>query len=84
MSADTAATNETTPPPQPLDEWFLSLLACPGCSQHLPLHLSDSKDALLCKCGRYSFPIREDGLPVIIMEEATLLNENAHPEDVTG
>ena len=84
MSADTAATNETSTPPQPLDEWFLSLLACPGCTQRLPLHPSESKDALLCQCGRYSFPIREDGLPVIIMEEATLLNENAHPEDVTG
>ncbi len=82
MSANSAATNDTSPSPQPLDEWFLDLLACPGCTQRLPLHLNAEKNALHCQCGRYAFPIREDGLPVVIMEEATLLNENAHPEDV--
>ena len=67
--------------PQPLDEWFLDLLACPACPQRLPLHLAADGDTLLCRCGRYAYPVR-DGLPILIVEEATLLNENAHPEDV--
>ncbi len=77
-----ATEKSETAPPQPFDDWFLELLACPACSQHWPVLLSDQKDAFLCKCGRYSFPVR-DGIPILLVEEATLLNENAHPEDVT-
>jgi uncharacterized protein YbaR (Trm112 family) len=69
------------PAPQPLDSWFLDLLACPGCEQRLPLHLNEAKDALLCACGRYSYPIR-DGIPILLVEEATVLDANARPEDV--
>ncbi len=67
--------------PQALDDWFLELLACPGCEQRLPVHLNEAKDQLLCKCGRYAFPL-EDGIPILLVEEATVLNENARPEDV--
>src|SRR5437763_1263464 len=67
--------------PQPLDEWFLDLLACPACSQHWPVTLNATRDALNCKCGRYAYPIR-DGIPILLVEEATLLDENAHPEDL--
>ncbi len=67
--------------PQPLEPWFLELLACPGCEQRHPLTLSESSDALLCKCGRYSFPVR-DGIPVLLLEEATLINADAKPEGV--
>jgi uncharacterized protein YbaR (Trm112 family) len=74
--------NTAAPAPQPLDDWFLGLLACPGCEQHLPLHLIEAQDALICGCGRYAYPIR-DGIPVLLVEEATVLDENAHPEDVT-
>lgn len=73
--------NSTSSTPQPLDEWFLDLLACPACPQRLPLHLSENGDTLVCRCGRYAYPVR-DGLPILLVEEATLLNENAHPEDV--
>ena len=66
---------------QSLEPWFLELLACPGCEQRHPLTLLESKDALLCKCGRYSFPVR-DGIPVLLLEEATLVNPDAKPEEV--
>lgn len=69
------------PSSQSLEPWFLELLACPGCEQRHPLTLSESNDALLCKCGRYSFPVR-DGIPVLLLEEATLANADAKPEDV--
>jgi uncharacterized protein YbaR (Trm112 family) len=74
------ATQETMPP-QALDQWFLDLLACPACEQHHPLHLDEKQERLLCACGRYGFPIH-DGIPILIVESATVLNELAHPEDV--
>lgn len=73
--------NSKPSPPQSLDAWFLDLLACPACPQRLPLHLGENGDTLVCQCGRYAYPVR-DGLPILIVEEATLLDENAHPEDV--
>ena len=83
MNGDKKATeNATVASAQPLDAWFLDLLACPACPQHLPLHPGNSDDGgqtLVCQCGRYAFPIR-DGLPILLVEEATLLNPDAHPE----
>lgn len=70
--------NTETPKPQPLDDWFLALLACPGCPDRLPLHVNEIKDALLCECGRYSYPIR-DGIPILLIDEATLLNPDIAP-----
>jgi uncharacterized protein YbaR (Trm112 family) len=69
--------------PQPLDPWLLDLLACPACTQHWPVQLNEAKTQLVCKCGRYAFPIR-DGIPIMLVEEAIVLNENAHPEDVSS
>lgn len=69
-----------TLPSQTLDSWFLDLLACPACEQHLPLTLNESKDALLCGCGRYAYPIR-DGIPVLLVEEATEVNPDARPDN---
>jgi uncharacterized protein YbaR (Trm112 family) len=64
--------------PQPLDAWFLELLECVGCDQHLPLHLGDTQQTLICHCGRYAFPIR-DGIPILLVEEATVLDSEASP-----
>jgi uncharacterized protein YbaR (Trm112 family) len=75
------STAETAP--QPLDDWFLELLACPACSQHWPVTLNAAQDALHCKCGRYAYPVR-DGIPILLVEEATILDENARPEDVSA
>ena len=65
--------------PQALDPWFLEILACPGCVERLPLHLNEAKDALHCACGRYAYPIR-DGIPILLIDEATVLDPNASPE----
>ncbi len=65
--------------PQPLDAWFLDLLACPGCPEHLPLTLNETQDVLRCACGRYAFPIR-DGIPILLVEEATVLDAAASPK----
>jgi uncharacterized protein YbaR (Trm112 family) len=64
--------------PQPLDDWFLELLACPACEPHLPVTLNAAQDALLCGCGRYAYPIR-DGIPILLVEEATVLDETIPP-----
>jgi uncharacterized protein YbaR (Trm112 family) len=64
--------------PQKLDPWFLELLACPGCEAHPPLTLDTVRNTLNCACGRYAFPIR-DGIPILLIEEATVLNPDADP-----
>ncbi len=76
MSSDTP-TNRA----QSLEPWFLELLACPACEHHFPLTLTENRDALLCKCGRYSYPIR-DGIPVLLIDEATEIDSHARPEQV--
>ena len=64
--------------PQTLDPWFLELLACPGCEVHPPLTLDAARNTLNCACGRYAFPIR-DGIPILLVDEATVLNPDADP-----
>jgi uncharacterized protein YbaR (Trm112 family) len=64
--------------PQKLDPWFLELLACPGCEAHPPLTLDVARNTLNCACGRYAFPIR-DGIPILLVDEATVLNPDADP-----
>lgn len=66
------------PPPQPLEDWFLEILACPGCPERLPVRLNETRDALICACGRYAYPIR-DGIPILLVEEATVLNPEIPP-----
>ena len=73
------STNTTTP--QPLDDWFIALLACPGCDQRHPVTLTSDKSSLVCACGRYSFPVT-DGIPVLLIERAAVLDENANPDTV--
>jgi uncharacterized protein YbaR (Trm112 family) len=64
--------------PQVLDEWFLDLLECPGCEFHRPVKLNAARDSLDCACGRYGFPVR-DGIPILLVEEAQLLDPAADP-----
>ena len=59
---------------QALEEWFLKLLSCPGCPEKRPVHITPDAQALLCECGKYSFPIR-DGLPILLVDEATELRK---------
>jgi len=78
-------TKDSIPPaetikPQSLDPWFLDLLACPACPQRLSLHLDAPASALICDCGRYSYPISADGIPDLLIDSATVLDPSAHPE----
>ncbi|HLJ56141.1 MAG TPA: hypothetical protein VKT77_13965 [Chthonomonadaceae bacterium] len=66
------------PPLQELDDWFLDLLECPGCDYHRPLRRGATGDALLCDCGRYAYPVR-DGIPILLVEEAVIVDETADP-----
>lgn len=82
--SEETAKNEPTPAlePQPLEPWFLKLLACPACPQRWPLQLNESKTALHCWCGRYAYPISPEGIPVLLVEEAILLDDQADPATV--
>lgn len=71
-----------TIPPQSLDDWFIALLACPGCDQRHPVTLSADKSSLLCACGKYSFPVT-DGIPVLLIDSATVLDEKANPDIIS-
>jgi uncharacterized protein YbaR (Trm112 family) len=73
--------SDSTIAPQQLDEWFLSLLACAGCEQRHPVKLTSDQTALICSCGKYSFPVT-DGIPILLLESATVLDENADPNSV--
>lgn len=75
--SDEAGASETLAP-QPLDTWFLELLACPGCEAHPALKLDAAANTLNCACGRYAFPVR-DGIPILLVDEATVLNPEAEP-----
>ncbi|MDE2127203.1 MAG: Trm112 family protein [Armatimonadetes bacterium] len=72
--------NNTDPPPQVLEQWFLDLLACPACPQRRSVHLDKEAGVLVCACGRYAFPVN-NGVPVLLVEEAVLRDPNANPED---
>ncbi len=55
----------------PLDPDLLELLACPS-EDHAPLREEsrDGADVLVCSYCASSFPI-EDGIPVLLLDEAT-------------
>ena len=77
-AAQSAENSSETSAPQTLDPWFLALLACPACTEHHALTLEASQNTLNCACGRYAFPIR-DGIPILLVDEATVLNADADP-----
>jgi uncharacterized protein YbaR (Trm112 family) len=49
---------------------LLEILACPKCKQKV--HLVDDDTALVCDACRLRYPI-VDGIPVMLIEEATPL-----------
>jgi uncharacterized protein YbaR (Trm112 family) len=55
----------------PIDEALLALLACPS-DDHAPLReeQQDGKDVLICTNCLSTFPI-EDGIPVLLLDDAT-------------
>jgi len=55
----------------PIDRDLLELLACPS-DDHAPLReeTHDGRDVLICTACLSSFPI-EDGIPVLLRDDAT-------------
>jgi len=55
----------------PIDEDLLEILACPS-EDHAPLRLEvhEAAELLVCTVCLSSFPI-EDGIPVLLLDEAT-------------
>ncbi|HHX38623.1 MAG TPA: Trm112 family protein [Armatimonadetes bacterium] len=61
-----------------IDEKLLSILACPACDSRPRVLLKES--GLVCtECGRV-YPIR-DGIPVMLVDEATFPGEEARRAD---
>jgi uncharacterized protein YbaR (Trm112 family) len=54
----------------PIDETLLEMLACPG-EDHAPLReeLRNGREVLVCTSCLSSFPV-EDGIPVLLIDEA--------------
>ncbi len=69
--------------PQPMDEWLLKLLACPACPQHYPLTYDAVKSVLVCHCGRYAFPVGNDGIPNLLVTDDKVVNPDADPSKCT-
>ena len=64
-----------------LDPQLLDILACPD-THHAPLDYDEQGQTLTCtECGRV-FPIR-DGIPVLLLDEATGGPAGADEPDVT-
>jgi uncharacterized protein YbaR (Trm112 family) len=59
-----------------LDESLLEILACP-CDAHAPL--VHEGDELLCTVCDRAFAIR-DGIPVLLLDEATLPGDNGNSD----
>jgi uncharacterized protein YbaR (Trm112 family) len=55
-----------------IDKKLLEIIACPSCKGNLDYDKSSNK--LVCKKERLCFPI-EDGIPVLLIEEAQPLAE---------
>lgn len=55
---------------QALEPWVLDLLACPACAERPRLHLARGGAALVCDNHLHCYRI-EDGIPILLVEEAT-------------
>ena len=67
---------------EPLDPELLEILACPACKDRPPVE--QEGDGLICrKCGR-RYPIGENGIPVMLVEEATLPGDDSRAQPTGG
>jgi len=65
-----------------LDPQLLEILACPD-THHAPLTYDERAQTLTCtECGRV-FPVR-DGIPVLLLDEATRPGAAEAPDPVSG
>lgn len=57
-----------------MDPDFLDILACPVCKGKLEYQAQTRR--LVCRADRLSYAITEDGIPVLLSEEAAPLPED--------
>ena len=57
-----------------MDPELLEILACPLCKGGLEYQAD--KRRLLCRGERLAYPITEDGIPVLLAQEAVLLADD--------
>ena len=50
-----------------VDQALLDILVCPKCKGEI--HLSESRDGLICEACRLMYEIRDD-IPIMLIEEA--------------
>jgi uncharacterized protein len=56
----------------PIPEEILAILACPECKK--PVHLLPDGSGYKCEACKRLYPVR-DGIPVMLVEEATIAPE---------
>jgi hypothetical protein len=59
-----------------IEKELLDILACPKCKGNLKL--TEKEDGLVCAACRLLYEIK-DSIPVMIIDEATPLDENLKP-----
>ncbi len=59
----------------PIDDRLLEILCCPACRESVEL----KEDRLVCTGCRRAYPIR-DGIPVMLIDEATIEGEEPSSE----
>lgn len=60
-----------------LQQALLDVLACPKCRGKLEYH-KRPEEALICRIDRIVFKV-EDGIPIMLIDEAELLDESRFP-----
>ncbi|MDM5147058.1 Trm112 family protein [Candidatus Persebacteraceae bacterium Df01] len=58
-----------------MDSEFLQILVCPLCKGKLDYRPEERR--FICHADRLVFPITEDGIPVLLAEEAAPLSDDA-------
>lgn len=61
----------------PLASELLKILVCPKCKGALEYHTA-SAEALVCRADRLVYRV-QDGIPVMLIEDATPLDDAAYP-----
>lgn len=57
----------------PFNKKLMEVLACPKCKGDL--ELKPAEDGLICRTCKLVYPIRENGIPCMLIDEAAPLTE---------
>ncbi len=61
----------------PIPQQLLEILVCPQSKAPLEYH-AGPPEVLLCRASKLVYPIR-DGIPIMLIDEATPLDEQRYP-----